>query len=81
MDNQSLAHSKYNCTYHVVFIPKYRRKVMFGNLRKEVGEIIGKVCKMEGVTIIKAATLPDRSCTYVCFNPAKGKCIKGCWKN
>ena len=58
MDDLSLAHSRYNCTYHIVFIPKYRRKVMFGELRKEIGEIIGKVCKMEGVTIIKAATLP-----------------------
>ena len=69
MDNQSLAHSKYNCTYHIVFIPKYRRKVMFGNLRKEVGEIIGKVCKMEGVTIIKAATLPDQVHMYVSIPP------------
>jgi Transposase and inactivated derivatives len=59
MDNQSLAHSRYNCTYHIVFIPKYRRKVMFGELRREVGEILGKVCKMEEVTILKAATLPD----------------------
>lgn len=59
MDNQSLAHSRYNCTYHIVFIPKYRRKAMFGQLRKDVGEAIGKVCKMEGVTILKAATLPD----------------------
>ena len=47
MDDLSLAHSRYNCTYHIVFIPKYRRKVMFGELRKEIGEIIGKVCKME----------------------------------
>ena len=69
MDNQSLAHSKYNCTYHIVFIPKYRRKVMFGNFRKEVGEIIGKVCKMEGVTIIKAATLPDHVHMYVSIPP------------
>ena len=60
MDNQSLAHSRYNCTYHIVFIPKYRRKVMFGQLRKDVGETIGKVCKMEGVTILKAATLPRK---------------------
>ncbi len=39
MDNQSLAHSHFNCTYHIVFIPKYRRKVMFRALRREVGEI------------------------------------------
>ena len=59
MDDLSLAHSRYNCTYHILFIPKYRRKVMFGALRREVGEILGKVCKMEEITIIKAATLPD----------------------
>ena len=64
MDNQSLAHSRYNCTYHIVFIPKYRRKVMFGKLRKDVGEILGKVCKMEGVTILKAATLPENVYMY-----------------
>ena len=68
MDDNSLAHSRYNCTYHIVFIPKfipkYRRKVMFGELRKDVGEILGKVCRMEGVTIIKAATLPDHVHMY-----------------
>ena len=69
MDNQSLSHSRYNCTYHIVFIPKYRRKVMFGELRKEVGEAISKVCKMEGVTIIKAATLPDHVHMYVSIPP------------
>ena len=69
MDNQSLAHSRYNCTYHIVFIPKYRRKVMFGKLRKDVGEILGKVCKMEGVTILKAATLPEHVHMYVSMPP------------
>ncbi|MCI8806451.1 MAG: IS200/IS605 family transposase, partial [Clostridiales bacterium] len=50
MDDNSLAHSRYNCTCHIIFIPKYRRKAMFGELRKEVGEILGRVCRMEGVT-------------------------------
>ncbi|WP_029202079.1 IS200/IS605 family transposase, partial [Oribacterium sp. NK2B42] len=65
MDNQSLSHSKYNCTYHIVFIPKYRRKVMYGKLQAEVGQLLGKVCKMEGVTIIKAATMTDHVHMYV----------------
>ena len=69
MDDLSLAHSRYNCTYHIVFIPKYRRKAMFGALRKEVGEILGKVCRMEEVTIIKAATLPDHVHMYVSIPP------------
>ncbi len=69
MDNQSLAHSLYNCTYHIVFIPKYRRKVMFGSLRQEIGEIIDKICRMEGVTIIRAATLLDYVHMYVSIPP------------
>ncbi|MCI9108322.1 MAG: IS200/IS605 family transposase, partial [Lachnospiraceae bacterium] len=48
MDNQILAHTKYNCTYHIVFIPKYRRKVMYGEIGKEVGEILSIVCKITG---------------------------------
>lgn len=71
MDDTSLAHSQYNCTYHIVFIPKYRRKAMFGALRKEVGEILAKICKMEEVTIIKAATLPDHVHMYVSLPPKK----------
>lgn len=69
MDDISLAHSCYNCTYHIVFIPKYRRKAMFRALRKEVGEILGRVCKMEDVTIIKAATMPDHVHMYVLIPP------------
>lgn len=69
MDDQSLAHSRYNCTYHIVFIPRYRRKVMFGELRVEIGRILGEVCRMKGVTIIKAATLPDHVHMYVSIQP------------
>lgn len=69
MDNLSLSHIRYNCTYHIVFIQKYRHKIMFGNLRREVEEAISKVCKMEGVTIIKAATLPDHVHMYVSIPP------------
>ncbi len=79
MDNLSLSHIRYNCTYHIVFIQKYRHKIMFGNLRREVEEAISKVCKMEGVTIIKAATLPDYVHMYVSIPPkasvAKMVCI------
>ncbi len=69
MDGQSLAHSRYNCTYHIVFIPKYRRKAMFGSLRKEVGEILGKACRMEEVAILKAATMPDHVHMYLSIPP------------
>lgn len=48
---------------------------MFGKLRKDLGEILGKVCKMEGVAILKAATLP-KICTYVCINSTEAKYVK-----
>ena len=69
MDNQSLLHSSYSCACYIVFISKYRRKVMFGDLRKEVGEPISKVCKMDRVTIIKSVTLPDHVHLYVSIPP------------
>ena len=69
VNDLSLTHSRYNCTYHIVFIPKYRRKAMFGTLRREIGEILNKVCKMEEVIIIKAATFPDHVHMYVSIPP------------
>ena len=59
MDNESLAHTKYNCTYHVVFIPKYRRKKMYGELRRDVVEILRRVCEIEGIKLIKGAVCSD----------------------
>ena len=40
MDDQSIQHTRWNCTYHVVFIPKYRRKILFGSNKKDVAEIL-----------------------------------------
>ena len=69
MDNQSLSHTKYNCTYHIVFIPKYRRKVMYGKLREDVREVIKKVCTMEGIDIIDGAVCSDHVHLYVSIPP------------
>lgn len=52
MDNQILAHTKYNCTYPIVFIPKYGHKVMYGKLGKEIGEILAMVCKITEIQLI-----------------------------
>ena len=41
MDNQNIAHTRWNCTYHIVFIPKYRRKVMYGEVKRDIAEILG----------------------------------------
>ena len=59
MDNESLSHTKYRCQYHVVFIPKYRKKVLYGQLRNDVREIIKMLCKYKGVEIISGAVCVD----------------------
>jgi putative transposase len=59
MDTNSLAHTKWNCKYHIVFAPKYRRKVIYGQLRKEIGQILRKLCEQKGIEIIEAEACPD----------------------
>lgn len=59
MDTQSLAHSKWNCKYHVVFAPKYRRQAIFGTIRKDIGAILRKPCEQKGIEIIEAELCPD----------------------
>lgn len=59
MDKNTLAHSKWNCKYHVVFAPKYRRQVIYGKLRKDIGAILRKLCEQKGVEIIEAELCPD----------------------
>ena len=56
---QSLAHTKWNCKYHVVFAPKYRRKVFFEEKRAEIREIIRQLCEWKGVEIIEGEICPD----------------------
>src|SRR5574344_1061245 len=58
-NNFSLAHTTWNCKYHIVFAPKYRRKVFFGNKRLEIGKILRKWCEFKGITIIEAEVCPD----------------------
>ena len=55
----SLAHTKWNCKYHVVFAPKYRRKVFFADKREEIRDIIRKLCAWKGVEIIEGEIYPD----------------------
>ena len=58
-DINSLAHTKWNCKYHVVFAPKYRRKVFFGEKKREIGEMLRKLCDWKGVKIVEAEICPD----------------------
>lgn len=58
-DIHSLSHTKWNCKYHVVFAPKYRRKVFYGEKKVEIGKILRELCKWKGVNIIEAEVCPD----------------------
>ncbi|MCH5324202.1 MAG: IS200/IS605 family transposase [Eubacterium sp.] len=58
-DNHSLTHSKWNCKYHIVFAPKYRRKVIYGQIKADIGSILRKLCEQKRVNIIEAEACPD----------------------
>ena len=65
-DTNSLAHTKWNCKYHIVFAPKYRRKVFFGEKRREIGKILRQLCEWKKVAIVEAGGV-SRSHTYDYF--------------
>ncbi|MDY4849568.1 MAG: IS200/IS605 family transposase [Bacilli bacterium] len=58
-DDLSLSHTRWNCKYHIVFIPKYRRKEIYGKLRSDIGQIIRQLCLYKGVEIMEAHAMPD----------------------
>lgn len=66
---KNLAHSSYRCQYHIVFAPKYRRKVIYGKLRKEIGEIIRKLCNEKKVELLEAEACPDHIHILVSIPP------------
>ena len=59
MDTESLAHTKWNCNYHIVFAPKYRRQGIYGKLKKDIGKILRDLCARKGVEIIEAELCND----------------------
>ncbi len=69
---KSTAHSKYRCQYHIVFAPKYRRKEIYGKLKKDIGAILRKLCNQKGVEIIEAKAAP-RPYTYAGEYPTAHK--------
>ncbi len=58
-DWKSLAHVKWDCKYHVVIVPKYRRKVLFGKIGKRTGEILRQLCRQKGVELVEGHVKPD----------------------
>ena len=69
MDNNSLAHTKWNCKYHIVFTPKYRRQIIYRQISADIGQIIRTLCARKGIAIIEAAALPDHIHLYVEIPP------------
>lgn len=70
----SLAHTKWVCKYHIVFTPKYRRKIIYKELRKDIQQIIKDLCKWKGVEIIEGHMMPDHVHILVSI-PAQIQCI------
>ena len=65
----SLSHTKWNCKYHIVFTPKYRRKIFYGQKRLEIGKILRDLCEWNEVKIIEAEVCPDHVHMFVSIPP------------
>ncbi len=59
MDESSLSHTRWDCKYHIVFSPKYRRKVIYGQLKKDIGQILRELCEHKEVEIVEANACVD----------------------
>ena len=65
----SLAHTKWLCKYHIVFTPKYRRKVIYNSIKADIREIIRNLCKWKGVEILEGHLMPDHIHMLVAIPP------------
>ncbi|GJM69060.1 hypothetical protein HMSSN036_12760 [Paenibacillus macerans] len=68
-DVNSLAHTKWNCKYHIVFAPKYRRQVIYGKLKQDTGKILRQLCERKNVEIIEAEACKDHIHMLVSIPP------------
>ena len=69
LDTKSLAHTKYNCKYHIVFAPKYRRHVIYGKIKADIGIMLRKLCSYKEVEIIEAEACSDHIHMLVSIPP------------
>ena len=65
----SLAHTKWQCKYHIVFTPKYRRKIIYAHLRENIRDIIKDLCKWKGIAILEGHMMPDHIHLLVSIPP------------
>lgn len=70
MDKNTLAHTRWECKYHIVFAPKYRRQVIYGKIREDICEILKTLCTRKGVEIIEAEWCPDHIHMFVRIPPS-----------
>jgi len=63
---QSLSHVRWDCKYHVVFIPKYRQKVLYGKLRQQVGRVLRELSEQRGVELLEGHAMPDH--VHLCLS-------------
>ena len=68
-NSNSLSHTKWNCKYHIVFAPKYRRKVAYGKLKEDIRDILKQLCSYKGVEIIEGHLMPDHIHMLVSIPP------------
>ena len=69
MDNNTLSHTKWTCKYHIVFVPKYGRKVIYKQIRTDAAHILSELCKRKGKEIIAAECMPDYVHMFVSISP------------
>ena len=69
MDKNSLSHTRWECKYHIVFAPKYRRHIIYGRLKTDIGNILRKLCDRKGIEIIEAELCPDHIHIFIRIPP------------
>ena len=69
LDTNSLAHTKWECKYHIVFAPKYRRQIIYGKIKADIGQMLRKLCEYKGIKIIEAEACKDHIHMLVSIPP------------
>ena len=69
LDTNSLAHTKWECKYHIVFAPKYRRQIIYGKIREDIGKMLRKLCEYKGIEIHEAEACKDHIHMLVSIPP------------
>ena len=69
LDTNSLAHTKWECKYHIVFAPKYRRQIIYGKIKADIGQMLRKLCEYKGMEILEAEACKDHIHMLVSIPP------------